>query len=110
MENMYRTLAENSSILVLPIEMIGKILSYLTTEKAFFWCYGIVSNSFLNEVAKIMKSEHMEIKLKGDKLFEKRMEWICKDDCVSSVVEEIGLDLSNNRLINQKNLTQNLDS
>jgi hypothetical protein len=105
MDNQYCTSAEKSSILVLPIEMIGKILSYLTTEKAFFWSYGLVCNSFLSEVAKIMKEKHMEIKLNRDKLFEKQVEWICKDDCVASVIEEIGLDLSNNKLIDQQNIT-----
>ena len=105
MENHGRTYVEKSSILALPIEMIGKILSYLTTEKAFFWSYGIVCSSFLNEVAKIMKEKHMEIKLNGDKLFEKQIEWIFKDDGVASAVEELGLDLSTNKLLNHQNLT-----
>ena len=101
MEKLYSATFEKLSLFVLPIEMIGTILSYLTTDKSFFWNYGVVCRSFLNEVAKIMKQKNMKLKLNADNLFKEQVEWICQNESIALVVEEIGLDLSNNNLINQ---------
>ena len=85
-----------SSLLALPVEMIGYILSYLREEDSFFWCYGLVCKSFLGEVTKIMKERSMIIQLFSDESFPKYVELICQYDDIASAVDEVGLDLSNN--------------
>ena len=105
MEKQVSARTGTSSILELPIEMIGNILSYLTSEDGFFWCYGLVCKCFLREVAKIMKDGGIHIKLPGDEWFEYCIELISINNYVAYAVAEVGLDLSNNRLLNVEHLS-----
>ena len=97
MEKYRQVKVEESSMTTLPIEMIGSILAYLWEEDLFFWCYGLVCRSFLGETVKIMKERRMIIHLLGDESFPKYVELICQYNDVAIAVEEVGLDLSNNK-------------
>lgn len=97
-------------ILDLPIEMIRKILTYLSGDDLFFWSYGLVCKSFLYEAASIMKEKRTSIKLFDGVSFETHLRLICHDNHVSCIVNEVGLDLSNNKFINRQNLELIFDS
>ena len=66
--------------------------------------------SFLYEAASIMKDKRVPIKLFDGDSFETHLQLICNDNHVSCIVNEVGLDLSNNKFINQQNLELILDS
>ena len=97
-------------ILDLPIEMIRKILTYLSGDDLFFWSYGLVCKSFLYEAASIMKEKRTSIKLFDGVSFETHLRLICHDNYISCIVNEVGLDLSNNKFINRQNLELIFDS
>ena len=97
-------------ILDLPMEMIGKILTYLSGDDLFFWSYGLVCKSFLYEAAIIMKDKRVPIKLFDGDSFETHLRLICHDNYISCIVNEVGLDLSNNKFINRQNLELIFDS
>ena len=97
-------------ILDLPIEMIGKILTYLSGDDLFFWSYGLVCKSFLCEAAKLMKEKRLPIKLLEGDSFETHLRLICHDNYVSCIVNEVGLDLSFNKFIDRQNLELIFDS
>ena len=100
-EKQYTFQVEQTSLLALPIEMIGNILSYLPMEDSFFWHYGLVCKSFLKEVGKMMKEANMQIQLSSEVLFEAHLDFICNDNDVANVVDEVGLDLSNKKALAQ---------
>ena len=79
-----------------PQEVISHILSNLSSEKDFFWSYGVVNKMFLAEVCRLMKRNKMCVTICADSIANVGL--ILKYTDIAEAVSFIGLQVEQRSL------------